>query len=45
MKDIIGFIVLIFCFLLAFSAFIANDGVVGLVSFVLFLIGGKIFKY
>lgn len=45
MKDIIGFVVLIFCFLLALAAFRANDGIMGLISLVLFLIGGKIFKY
>ena len=45
MKEIIGFIILILCFLLAAAALKANDIVVGLIAIGLYLIGDKIFRY
>ena len=44
-KDLIGFIILIFCFLLVMWAFKDNDLGVGLIAYGLFLIGSKVFKY
>ena len=45
MKDSVGFVILIVCFLLALMSLRSKDVVIGLVSCGLFLIGSKLFRY
>lgn len=45
MKDIVGIIILIFCFLLAVVALKTSDMITGMVAICVYLIGDRIFGY